>query len=105
MPYEHLRFERESPVNPRRPRGFPRIRVPDRPEEHGQIVLRSLVEARAAPAPVAGFDDRQLLKIRTQEGVDPGVFAQIAGVEVISQEAGSVVLAFATAQALATFEA
>jgi hypothetical protein len=105
MPYEHLRFEREVPVNQRRPRQPPRVRVPADPAAHGSAVLRTLQAVRAAPAQAHGYDQRQLLKIRTQEGVDPGVFGNMPGVEVLSQEGETVVLAFATPQALATFEA
>lgn len=105
MPYEHLRFERETPVNQRRPRGVPRVAVPPNVEEHGRALLRSLNTVRARAAVEPGFDDRQLLKIKTQAGVEPGVFEGIPGVEVVSQEGDNVVLAFAAPEALATFEA
>jgi hypothetical protein len=104
MPYEHLRFERETPVNQRRPRGAPRVSVPESIPDHGRALLRSLNAVRASRPEEPGFDNRQLLKIRTQAGVDPGVFERIPGVEVVSQEGDNVVLAFATPEALATFE-
>ncbi|HMW29775.1 MAG TPA: S8 family peptidase [Plasticicumulans sp.] len=54
---------------------------------------------------VGGFDDRKLLKIRLRAG-DKNVpaFDTIPGVEIISQEDASIVLAFATDAGLTEFE-
>ena len=54
---------------------------------------------------VGGFDDRKLLKIRLRAG-DKSVpaFDAIPGVEIVSQEDESIVLAFATDDGLSEFE-
>jgi len=52
-----------------------------------------------------GFDDRKLLKIQLREGEKSvPAFEQIPGIEIVSQEAGAVVLTFATEAGLNEFE-
>jgi hypothetical protein len=54
---------------------------------------------------LGGFDDRKLLKIQLREGEKSvPAFEQIPGIEIVSQEAGAVVLTFATEAGLNEFE-
>lgn len=110
MTYEHLRLEREAPINSRHPRTFRGGFKPDNPRAYGVELGQRLQAARAriidpAQADIVGFDDRKLLKINLHAGdrsVPP--FDSIPGVEIVSQEDESVVLAFATDEGLSEFE-
>jgi hypothetical protein len=108
MSYEHLRLGRETPLTDRHPRRHPGVRPPPDPRAHGALLAQSLgiARQRAVAEDLGGFDERKLLKIRLREG-EKSVpdFAAIPGVEIVSQEAESVVLAFATEDGLNTFEA
>ena len=53
---------------------------------------------------VGGFDERLLVRITLRDGAAPPPLHEIEGVSVISQEERTVLLAFATRAALATFE-
>lgn len=107
MSYEHLRLGRETPLTDRHPRNFPGIRPPEDPRWHGAALAQSLSASRQ-PVPQAdlgGFDDRKLLKIQLREGEKSvPAFEQIPGVEIVSQEAGAVVLTFVTEAGLNEFE-
>lgn len=107
MSYEHLRLERESPLTQRHPRRYRRGPPPADASAHGARLRQKLDEVRqpALIEDVGGFDDRKLLKIRLQPGDKsvPG-FDQIPGVEIVSQEDESIVLAFATDEGLTNFE-
>jgi hypothetical protein len=110
MAYEHLRLEREAPINPRHPRRFGGSHKPDDPRAYGVVLGQRLQAAKAritdpAQADIGGFDERKLLKIRLRAG-DKSVppFDAIPGVEIVSQEDESVVLAFATDEGLSEFE-
>ncbi|MDX9701322.1 MAG: S8 family serine peptidase, partial [Rhodocyclaceae bacterium] len=71
------------------------------------MLAQKLVVAREriAAEDLGGFDDRKLLKIQLRAG-DKSVpaFDAIPGVEIVSQEDESIVLAFATEEGLAEFE-
>lgn len=109
MPYQHLRLTRESPITERhriqRKGGFPP--PPKNPCEFGKTLgqkfqyAKVMIEQQQSP----GFDNRKLLKITLREGekVVPN-FENISGVEIISQETGSVILAFVDNEAVNTFE-
>lgn len=107
MAYEHLRLEREAPATERHPRSHPGVRPPADPRAHGAALAQRLGQARqrAIEEDVGGFDDRKLLKIRLRAG-DKSVpaFDAIPGVEIVSQEDESIVLAFATDDGLSEFE-
>lgn len=110
MAYEHLRLEREAPINPRHPRRFGGGFTPPDPRAHGAGLGQKLQAAKTrltdpAQADIGGFDDRKLLKIRLHAG-DKSVpaFDAIPGVEIVSQEDEAVVLAFATDEGLGEFE-
>lgn len=110
MAYEHLRLEREAPINARHPRRFGRGFTPPDPRAHGAGLAQKLQAARTrftdpAQSDIGGFDDRKLLKIRLHAG-DKSVpaFDAIPGVEIVSQEDEAVVLAFATDEGLSEFE-
>lgn len=103
MPYEHLRLAREQIQNDRHRRQDrrPRFRPPD-PRAFGAR-LQERFRAAIAPAggaDIGGYDPRRLLKVRLREGEQLPPLEAIPGVELISQEAESIVLAFATAEAL-----
>jgi hypothetical protein len=110
MAYEHLRLEREAPINPRHPRRFGGGFTPPDPRAHGARLGQKLQAAKTrlsdpAQADIGGFDNRKLLKIRLHAG-DKSVpaFDAIPGVEIVSQEDEAVVLAFATDEGLNEFE-
>lgn len=109
MAYEHLRFNREEPLNDRHRRQDRRPRPrPEDPRAFAVDLSRNLRESLVPTdeADVAGFDDRRLIKIEMRPGESqlPN-FDSIQGIEVVSQESRSVVLAFATDEGLAEFEA
>ncbi|MGC8731006.1 MAG: S8 family peptidase [Halothiobacillaceae bacterium] len=110
MAYEHLRLEREAPINPRHPRRFGGGFTPPNPRAFGAALKQKLQAAQTrltdpAQADIGGFDNRKLLKIRLHAG-DKSVpsFDAIPGVEIVSQEDEAVVLAFATDEGLNEFE-
>ena len=108
MPYEHLRLGREEPLTDRHRRRNtqPRFTPPD-PRAFG-AALRDrfqMASERNAQADVGGFDARRLLKIQLRAGEKMlPAFDAIEGIEIVSQEADTVVLAFATAEGLANFD-
>lgn len=106
--HPHLRLEREDPVPERRPRrGFSPTREPDDPRAHARrLGARLRATRQAVVAELGGFDDRRLVKIRLTEKVSPEEVARAsAGVEVVSQEDDTLVLAFATDAQLDEFQA
>lgn len=110
MAYEHLRLEREVPITSRHPRRFGGGNKPENPCAYGAALGQKLQAAKSritdpVQADIGGFDDRKLLKIRLHPG-DKSVpaFDVIPGVEIVSQEDESIVLAFATDEGLAEFE-
>lgn len=107
MAYEHLRLEKETPIKDRhRRRGFGSA-APADPRGHGAALLRSLRAMRevVVEQDLGGFDERKLLKIRLREGERQlPDFDSIPGIEVVSQEAYALVLAFATEAGLAEVE-
>lgn len=107
MPYAHLRLERETPQTQRHPRRFFGGSPPENPRAHGATLAAKLAEVRdrATEEDIGGFDNRKLLKISLREGgkVLPPLDA-IQGIEIVSQEGESLVLAFATDEGLSEFE-
>lgn len=107
MAYEHLQFSREAPLADRHRRQDkrPRFRPAD-PRAFGGSLRQSLTNAeqRAAEEDVGGFDERVLLKIQLREGASVPELNAIHGIEIISQEDKSIVLAFADQAGLTEFE-
>ncbi len=106
--HPHLRLSREDPVTQRRSRPSPsRIPTPDDPQRHGAVLGGRLQAAReAAATDLGGFDDRRLIKLQLSHKVSPEDIARASsGIEVVSQEEGTLVLAFATNTQLDEFEA
>ena len=73
MAYEHLRLEREAPINLRHPRGFGGGFKPDNPRAYGEELGQKFQAAKAritdpTQADIGGFDDRKLggLKLEVQ---------------------------------------
>ena len=109
MPYDHLRLGREAPLTERHRarRNVPRF-TPEDPRVFGAILRTKFEEANArnAQADLGGFDNKRLLKItlRAGERMLPQ-FEAIPGIEIVSQEAETIVLAFASEEGLRNFEA
>ena len=104
----HLELMREEPTPSRRSPPRPiRREPPEDPRRHAAALRDSLRVARdATSADLGGYDERLLIKITLTEKVTPEDIARASeGIEVVSQEEGTVILAFATAEQLETFEA
>ena len=89
-------------------RGFSSTGPPDDPRRHATVLRERLQAARAAAATedVGGYDERHLIKITLADKVQPEEVARAAGnVQVVSQEEGTLLLAFASDEQLAAFEA
>jgi len=104
--FQHLRIEREQPVNERRSRPYVPPPPPADTKSHARTLQRSLKEAYdKARTDIGGFDDRLLLKLKigtlSPEQIEQG----FPNVEVISQENGGYALVFANSAAMAEFEA
>jgi len=104
--YEHLKFSRETPLTERhKKRGFPPNLKPENPRAFGAGLRRTFDAARQpAVDELNGYDDRILFKIQLREGATAPDFSPIKGVELVSQEDKSIVLAFADQQGLTEFE-
>lgn len=103
--YQHLRIEREQPVNQRRSRPSFRSKPPDDLIGHGKHLYESFTTAKeTAQQDIGGFDSRCLFKLQIQDLTTDALEA-IPGVEVISEEDGGYALAFADERALEEFEA
>lgn len=103
----HLELMREEPIPPRRsPKGWPRKKPPENPRRHAAALRDRLRVARdATSADLGGYDERLLIKITLTEKVTPEDIARVSkGIEVVSQEEGTVILAFTTAEQLEIFE-
>ena len=106
--HAHLELRREEPVTERRPRTrFSRTEPPDDPRRHGEILGTRLKAARAAAGEdLGGTDERRLIKIELKEKVSPEEVSKAAnGIQIVSQEEGTLILAFATEEQLDAFEA
>lgn len=104
MPHEHLRIAREEPSNERKPRKPQPKHLPADPRGFGARLKQSLERALDTDTATRGYDDRRLIKLKVEVGFRPDDLAKIPGIEVVSQEDKSIVLAFADGQALETFE-
>jgi hypothetical protein len=106
MAYEHLRFSREAPLPDRYKKAakFPRFRPFD-PNAYG-VELRRTFDSAKQPTvdEIAGYDDRILLKVQLRDDASLPELGDIPGVELVSQEDKSVVLAFADQTGLTNFE-
>ena len=106
--HPHLQLLREEPVTERRSRPNPsQVSPPDNPRRHGALLAENLQAAReAAATDLGGYDDRRLIKLQLRQKVSPEDIARASsGIEVVSQEEGTLVLAFATDTQLDEFEA
>ena len=105
--HPHLELGREEPVTGRRPpESFPPAREMDDPRSHGAHLGERLQKAReAATTDLGGYDERRLIKLELAQRVSPEDIERAARVEVVSQEDGTLILAFATEKQLDDFEA
>ncbi len=104
----HLELVREEPITRRRSRpGGSRPEPPEDTRLHAATLHGRLRVARDAISnDLGGYDERLLIKITLTEKVSPEDIAWAAnGLEVVSQEDSTLILAFATASQLETFEA
>ncbi len=104
MRHQHIRIAREEPSNERKPGKPPRKPLPDDPRGVGTRLQASLRRALESDTSAYGYDVRRLLKLEVAAGFRPEDLAAIQGIEVLSQEEKTVVLAFADARAVETFE-
>lgn len=104
--YEHLPLGREEPVTERHRRQDRRPRFrPQSPREFAaQLTERLQVAKPRLDGDLAGYDERRLLKIVLRAGESPPNIEAIPGIELVSQEDRSVVLAFASREGMAEFE-
>ena len=105
--HPHLQLLREEPVTERRPgRGFGPTTSRD-PRGHGTTLSSQLSAARqAASDDLGGYDNRSLITLRLAEKVLPeNISSAVSGIEVVSQEEDTLILAFADEAQLDRFEA
>ncbi|AEH45435.1 peptidase S8 and S53 subtilisin kexin sedolisin [Thermodesulfatator indicus DSM 15286] len=105
--YCHLKLIREEPITERRPKGAPRVRKPDDLIQHARFLKKSIVQAtHEAKKDIKGYDERLLIRLEIQEAFPIERLGQLGpNVEFVSQEGKNIVLAFASEEALAEFEA
>lgn len=106
--HPHLELGREGPVTVRRTRPFgARRERPPNFQSHANTLGGHLRNARqATDEQVGGYDERHLIKIELAEKVQLAEVENVArGIEIVSQEEGQLVLAFATNNQLDNFEA
>lgn len=103
--HPHLELEREEPITERRTRPFGARRGrPPNFEQHAAALRQRLQDVRRAPE--VGYDARRLIKLELAEKVSRDEVANVVrGIEIVSQEDGHLVLAFATERQLDDFEA
>ena len=104
--HPHLELEREEPITERRTRPFGARRAePPDFEQHAEALRRRLQDVRLATDDEAGYDARRLIKLELTEKIALADVANVVrGIEIVSQEDGTLVLAFATEGQLDTFE-
>jgi len=106
MDYQHLRLRREADITERHRKQDkrPRFAPPD-PRRFGRELASRFERAkRRLEEDLPGYDDRRLIKIRIRAGETLPGFARIPGIELVSQEQKSIVLAFVTDKGVAEFE-
>lgn len=106
MAYEHLKFSRETPLHDRHKKADkrPRFRPAD-PRAFGSGLRQSFEAAKQLiNEDLGGYDDRTLFKVQLRDDATVPDLWRIPGVELVSQEDKTVVLAFATQDGLAQFE-
>ena len=106
--HPHLELSRSGPVTQRRrpPRWGSATPMED-PVGHGRRLGDRLREMRGTPdAIIGGCDPRLLIKLEMSEKKNlQNIAKALGGVEIVSQEAETLVLAFATEEQLENFEA
>lgn len=110
MPYQHIKISRDEPVRDRVVRpgfGSAKSYSLEEAKAHGLGLTRGLeiVKSTVAESEIAGYDERLLFKLKLEEGAMPPELEAIEGLSIVSQEEKTVLLAFATVQGLAEFEA
>lgn len=103
--YQHLRIEREQPINQTRPRKSYGIKPPTDIAGHGKHLYETFKKTKEKVQEyISGYDDRYLFKLQLQ-GLSSDALENIPGVELVSEEEGGYALAFADESALEEFEA
>ncbi len=99
--------EREVPVTEKRKGPGPRPVAPDDPAAHARGLKARVEDAlQQTDSDLGGFDDRRLFRFDVAKGFNPDEIGRLsADIELVSQEADTVVVAFVSRAALASFEA
>ena len=107
--HPHLELAREEPVTERRSPSsrYQRVKPPDDPQAYAELLgTRFQAERTTPPTDIGGYDERRLIKISLSQKISPEEVAKASGgIEIVSQEDGALVLAFATDAQLEEFEA
>jgi hypothetical protein len=105
--YPHLPLEREVPVTEKRTRPGPRPVAPDDPAAHARGLKARVQDAlQQTDGDLGGFDERRLFRFEVAKGFNPDDLRHLsADIELVSQEADTVVVAFVSKAALESFEA
>jgi hypothetical protein len=105
--YPHLSLEREAPVTEKRAGRSPPPTAPDDPAAHARgLKERAARAVQQTDGDLGGFDDRRLFRFEVTKGFNPDEIRHISDdIELVSQEADTVVVAFVSKAALASFEA
>jgi hypothetical protein len=105
---EHIRFTREQRDNNRRPssKGFRRIPPPDDLNSFLQKTEKLIHAFRSdATEQIDGYDVRRLVKLKLDTGLSVDELSKIEGIEFVDQDDDGIVVALASEDALAEFEA
>lgn len=104
---EHIRFQRETRQAPRRkggPRGYGVSRPTDMPM-FVQKTKKILVDFTSIPTTdIGGYDTRRLVKLDVDIALTAEALAGIQGLTFVDQDDGGIIVALASAEALAAFE-
>ena len=107
--HPHLELAREEPVTERRPASsrYQRVKPPGDPQARAELLGRRFrAEREAPPTDLGGYDERRLIKISLNQKISPEEVAKASGgIEIVSQEDATLVLAFASEPQLEEFEA
>ena len=110
--FPHLRLQRETPVNDKRPAQRPHFTPPSDVSAHGKSLQQRLETATVeADTDEGGFDERRLFRFTVDDGFSPDELVKLVApilrndIEIVSQEGKDVVVALMSDEALASFEA
>jgi hypothetical protein len=105
--YPHLTLEREAPITEKRVGRSPPPTARDDPAAHARGLKAHVENAvKQTDSDLGGFDERRLFRFEVAKGFNPDDLRRLsADIELVSQEADTVVVAFVSRATLASFEA